>query len=232
MPTRRFIHFDGPGSRFNGDHVPLEGKFPTNYWVPGYYVVDEHSMEPDRTTAAQRPTTTVYTGLWQGDARLKVVSGPSDGENRVKLGTVPCEVAVKQRARCGCTRPIRRWAVDVGRWAGEVGRCAKPGVIGGSASRRPGVFPCLGRWTACPYAAVEVEAARAASGKPGESDTSAAADDAAAASVVSSVVPGATPAADPAATVAASESRRAHRPERRRRLRRVAIAACTSGCRS
>jgi hypothetical protein len=82
-----FLHFDGSGTRFNGDHVPLEGRFPTNYWVPGFYVLDEHVMEPDKATAPAGYYQ-IYGGFWLGDQRLKVVSGPQDGENRVKLGFV------------------------------------------------------------------------------------------------------------------------------------------------
>src|SRR5262249_16259843 len=33
-----FIHFDGPGTRINGDHVPLDGRFPTLNWVPGTFI--------------------------------------------------------------------------------------------------------------------------------------------------------------------------------------------------
>jgi hypothetical protein len=82
-----FIHFDGPGSRFNGDHVPLEGRFPTQHWVPGYYITDEHPMQPDRAT---QPSGfyRIFMGFFAGDTRLKVVSGPQDGENRVKLGNI------------------------------------------------------------------------------------------------------------------------------------------------
>src|SRR5262249_2067213 len=83
-----FLHFDGMGTRFNGDHIPLEGRFPSNYWTPGFYVIDEHQMEPDRTTAPPAAYQTC-TGMFRGDRRLKVVQGPSDGENRVKLGIVP-----------------------------------------------------------------------------------------------------------------------------------------------
>jgi hypothetical protein len=82
-----FLHFDGPGTRFNGDHIPLESRFPTNYWVPGFYIIDEHDMEPDRATAPSG-WYQIYSGMFMGDKRLKVVSGPSDGENRVKLGAV------------------------------------------------------------------------------------------------------------------------------------------------
>ncbi len=82
-----FIHFDGPGSRFNGDHVPLEGRFPTPNWVPGYYITDEHQMTPDR---AMQPSGSyrLFMGFFSGETRLKVTTGAQDGENRVKLGGV------------------------------------------------------------------------------------------------------------------------------------------------
>jgi 4-amino-4-deoxy-L-arabinose transferase-like glycosyltransferase len=82
-----FIHFDGAGTRFNGDHVPLEGRFPTPNWVPGYYITDEHTLAPDR---AMQPSGVYRTfmGFFSGESRLKVVEGPQDGENRVKLGAI------------------------------------------------------------------------------------------------------------------------------------------------
>ena len=83
---RVFIHFDGPGSRFNGDHTPLEGRFPANYWVPGYYILDEFMVQPDTMQQPSGPYT-IYTGFWQSD-RLKVTSGPSDNDNRVRAGTM------------------------------------------------------------------------------------------------------------------------------------------------
>ncbi len=81
-----FIHFDGPGTRFNGDHVPLEGRFPTQHWVPGYYITDEHAMTPDRATEPSG-FYRIFMGFFSGETRLKVTSGPQDGENRVKLGS-------------------------------------------------------------------------------------------------------------------------------------------------
>lgn len=82
-----FVHFDGPGTRFNGDHVPLEERFPTPNWVPGYYITDEHLMRPDRATqpaGAYR----IFMGFFAGATRLKVTAGPQDGDNRVRLGAV------------------------------------------------------------------------------------------------------------------------------------------------
>jgi hypothetical protein len=82
-----FLHFDGPGTRFNGDHVPLEGRFPTPNWVPGYYITDEHAMTPDRATQPSGYYR-IFMGLFSGDQRMKVTVGPQDGENRLKLGAV------------------------------------------------------------------------------------------------------------------------------------------------
>jgi hypothetical protein len=79
-----FLHFEGPG-RFLGDHDPLEGRLPTEHWYPGTYLVDPHRVDlPLLTTAGG--VYQVYMGLWRGTSRLAVVSGPSDGQNRVRLG--------------------------------------------------------------------------------------------------------------------------------------------------
>lgn len=82
-----FVHFDGPGHRVNGDHVPLDGKFPTSNWVPGFYIIDEHRMTAERTGTPDG-VFKIYTGFWLGSQRLQVKSGPNDGENRVPIGTV------------------------------------------------------------------------------------------------------------------------------------------------
>jgi hypothetical protein len=82
-----FLHFDGPGARVNGDHVPLDGKFPTQFWTPGTYVLDEYLLKPDRATQPAG-IFQLFFGMFAGDKRLKVKEGPSDGENRIRLGTV------------------------------------------------------------------------------------------------------------------------------------------------
>ena len=86
-----FVHIDGAGVRINGDHVPLDGKFPTNYWVPGTYVTDEHIIHPTDNNTATAPNSgfyQVYMGLYLGSERLKILSGPSDGDNRARLGGI------------------------------------------------------------------------------------------------------------------------------------------------
>ena len=82
-----FVHFDQPASRFHGDHEPLGGKYPTQYWLPGDFVVDPHEVEiPILTTPGGDYQ--IYVGFWQGDNRLKVTEGPNDGVNRVPVGVL------------------------------------------------------------------------------------------------------------------------------------------------
>ena len=86
-----FVHIDGTGTRINGDHVPLDGKFPTNYWVVGSYITDEHTIKPGENNTGSAPNAGVYQiymGMYLGSERLKVVSGPSDGDNRARLGPI------------------------------------------------------------------------------------------------------------------------------------------------
>lgn len=84
-----FVHFDGAGIRINGDHVPLDGKFPTQYWVPGTYVTDEHTVRPSDNNTGAAPSGgyyQLYMGLYMGAERLKIAAGPSDGDNRARVG--------------------------------------------------------------------------------------------------------------------------------------------------
>jgi hypothetical protein len=82
-----FVHVDSPASRVIGDHVPVEGKLPTNYWSAGRYVTDLYDIEiPLMTTTPG--VYTIWAGFFLGDKRLKVLSGPQDGADRVNLGTI------------------------------------------------------------------------------------------------------------------------------------------------
>ena len=80
-----FLHFDGPGARINGDHVPVDGRFPTQFWSAGTYVTDEYVLKEHSEMSG---IFQLYFGLFSGDHRMKVKEGASDGENRVKLGAV------------------------------------------------------------------------------------------------------------------------------------------------
>jgi len=80
-----FIHFDKPASRFHGDHKPLGGKYPTQYWMPGDYIIDPKEVDiPLLTTASGRYS--IMMGFWQGSKRSKIVKGPNDGVNRARVG--------------------------------------------------------------------------------------------------------------------------------------------------
>ncbi|WP_394820615.1 ArnT family glycosyltransferase [Pendulispora albinea] len=79
-----FIHIDGYRRRHNGDHKPMEGKYPFSLWLRDDLLVDDYefSLEPNFSPG----TYTIYFGLFVGDTRLKIKSGPSDGDNRINGG--------------------------------------------------------------------------------------------------------------------------------------------------
>jgi hypothetical protein len=82
-----FLHIDYPGTRINGDHVPNNGEFPTNHWLPGDYVTDTQWVDVERGSSAG--TYTLYMGFFQGKKRMKVTpKSAHDGGDRIKLGTM------------------------------------------------------------------------------------------------------------------------------------------------
>jgi hypothetical protein len=88
VPTEweAFIHIDGYRRRHNGDHKPLDGKYPFSLWLPGDLIVDDYEfkLEPNFSPGNY----TVYFGLFVGDTRMKVKSGPNDGDNRINGGSL------------------------------------------------------------------------------------------------------------------------------------------------
>ena len=78
-----FVHVDGDQRRFNGDHEPLGGQYPVEFWRAGDFLVDEYEfvMEPNFTSGSYQ----LYFGLFRGSERLPVKSG-DHSENRVKGG--------------------------------------------------------------------------------------------------------------------------------------------------
>ncbi len=79
-----FIHIDGYRRRHNGDHKPLDGKYPFSLWLKDDLIVDDYefSLEPNFSPG----TYTVFFGLFVGDNRMKVTSGPNDNDNRIDGG--------------------------------------------------------------------------------------------------------------------------------------------------
>ncbi len=84
-----FVHADGPrgaSHRINGDHLPVEGLYPTNEWQEGEIVHDAFSLRVPRDYPYEQLT--VWTGFYIGDNRMPVKGGASDGDNRVRGPTV------------------------------------------------------------------------------------------------------------------------------------------------
>jgi hypothetical protein len=81
-----FIHIDGQHRRHNGDHAVCEGKYPMTYWLKDDFIMDDHefSLEPNFSPGPY----TLYFGFFIGETRLKLKSGPPDGDNRVNGGAV------------------------------------------------------------------------------------------------------------------------------------------------
>jgi branched-subunit amino acid transport protein AzlD len=81
-----FIHIDGFHRRHNGDHKPMDGKYPFALWLKDDLLVDDYeiSLEPNFSPGPY----TLYFGLYVGETRLKIKSGPSDGDNRIDGGTL------------------------------------------------------------------------------------------------------------------------------------------------
>ena len=95
-----FLHIDGRGNRILGDHDPVGGKYQTSLWLPGRWVVDHYSVPASSSSTVSTPSGTynVYAGLFQGDRRMEVLSGPQDGQNRIRLG----RLRVGRKIGCGC----------------------------------------------------------------------------------------------------------------------------------
>ncbi len=89
-----FAHFDGGGSRFQGDHDPIRGRCATNFWKVGDYVLDTFEVEAGN---ASFPTQNYdiwvgfFTGTnpnWRNATVTAAPDGLKDGNNRVKVGSV------------------------------------------------------------------------------------------------------------------------------------------------
>ncbi|MBX3259998.1 MAG: glycosyltransferase family 39 protein [Labilithrix sp.] len=81
-----FIHVDGFRRRHNGDHKICENKYPMSLWLKDDIIMDDHefSLEPNFSPGAYN----LWFGLFVGETRMKVVSGTSDGDNRVNGGAL------------------------------------------------------------------------------------------------------------------------------------------------
>ena len=85
-----FVHFD-KGSRFQGDHWPLDNLCGSSYWQPGDYVIDTFEVTAGDTFSV-KGAYDIYTGLFTGGSgnwkNMTVARGEADKNNRVKVGQV------------------------------------------------------------------------------------------------------------------------------------------------
>jgi hypothetical protein len=83
---KMFVHVDGHGLRLNGDHHPVDEKYPVRLWDEGDVVIDRQELS---VPANYRPGPyTIYMGFYSGSNRIRVVEGPKDNDNRVRAGTM------------------------------------------------------------------------------------------------------------------------------------------------
>ena len=81
-----FLHVDGAGNRLNGDHEPVDERYPVRLWEEGDVVVDVQEL---RVPANYRPGQyTFWIGFYAGNNRLDVTQGAEDSANRLNAGTL------------------------------------------------------------------------------------------------------------------------------------------------
>ncbi len=89
-----FVHFDGRGMRFQGDHAPIRERCATSYWQEGDYIVDTFEVEAGDITfepGNYQIRVGFFTGTNPNWKNMKVTSAPpgaKDDADRVLLGTV------------------------------------------------------------------------------------------------------------------------------------------------
>jgi 4-amino-4-deoxy-L-arabinose transferase-like glycosyltransferase len=90
---KAFLHFDGPGVRFQGDH-DQPGVCPTTSWQPGDIIADTTDVVAGELTHP-RGTYTLWLGFFTGGngvyKNMKVSAGEHDPNDRVNAGTIRVE---------------------------------------------------------------------------------------------------------------------------------------------
>lgn len=82
-----FLHVDGAGNRLNGDHEPVDGRYPVRLWDEGDIIVDRQELT---IPANYRPGVyTFYIGFFSGNTRLAVKPEElNDGADRANVGQI------------------------------------------------------------------------------------------------------------------------------------------------
>jgi hypothetical protein len=81
-----FVHIERGPSRLNGDHDPVDGKYPVSLWEVGDVILDEQELTVPAHFAPGDYQ--IMVGFWIGERRLEVIEGPADDGNRVRAGVL------------------------------------------------------------------------------------------------------------------------------------------------
>jgi hypothetical protein len=80
-----FVHLDGFQQRFNADHPPLDGSYPTTFWLAGDWVTDRYRLQLDASLSPG--TYALSVGMYRGDTRMAVTRGSAEAD-RIFLGAL------------------------------------------------------------------------------------------------------------------------------------------------
>jgi hypothetical protein len=132
---------NGPLRELKSNHQVLG----PDRWERGKVYADEQSFT--MPADLRGPDTMLYVGIWKGDARLRILSGPNDGDNRAIIAKIKTGVAPrKEENKRGATDIPRLFPVKLA--AGEkivVDGKGDEAVWGAAASTGPFVDVGSGR---------------------------------------------------------------------------------------
>jgi hypothetical protein len=107
---KMFTHISGTNKQgfANVDHGPVSGKYPAAKWKAGEIIRDQHTFRIPAGWNYDRLE--VYTGIYKGQERLAVKSGPKD-DNRVFAASIPmtgkAPAPVKRYIVTKITKPLK-----------------------------------------------------------------------------------------------------------------------------
>lgn len=99
----RLLNIDnvGPLRQWADTHQALSPSF----WEKGKVYVDEQTFRmPDNMTV---PEVSIVTGVWKGEARMKITSGPHDPENRAVVAHLKTGIAPKPKPNLTMIKSLR-----------------------------------------------------------------------------------------------------------------------------
>lgn len=81
-----FLHIDGAGNRLNGDHEPVDERYPVRLWNAGDVIKDVQRLT---VPGNYRPGNyTMFLGFYAGESRLSIVGARNEDDNRANAGVL------------------------------------------------------------------------------------------------------------------------------------------------